>query len=73
MKLSCVHCGNEFSIRAEQLGTRGRCPHCRAMITLPKADDTDAMPNEEEEKRLSRGWKIRFRGWALLSYTFWSF
>jgi Mg-chelatase subunit ChlD/DNA-directed RNA polymerase subunit RPC12/RpoP len=38
MQLACVHCGNEFSISAEQLGTRGRCPHCRAQITLPKAD-----------------------------------
>lgn len=38
MKLSCVHCGNEFTITADQLGGRGRCPHCRAAITLPRAD-----------------------------------
>lgn len=39
MKLSCIHCGNDFTITADQLGGRGRCPHCRATISLPRADD----------------------------------
>ena len=46
MKLSCVHCGNEFTITADQLGGRGRCPHCRAAITLPRADQF--APAEDE-------------------------
>ena len=39
MKLACIHCGKAFVIRAEQLGTRGACPHCHGEIHLPKADD----------------------------------
>ncbi|HRE99560.1 MAG TPA: VWA domain-containing protein [Pirellulaceae bacterium] len=46
MKLRCVHCGNDFSITAEQLGGRGRCPHCRASIVLPRADEMG--PSEPE-------------------------
>lgn len=49
MRLSCVHCGKDFTITAEQLGTRGRCPHCRAAITLPKADDGQATEQAELE------------------------
>ncbi len=37
MKLSCTHCGELFTITAEQLGTRGKCPHCKGTIILPKA------------------------------------
>ena len=39
MQLSCIHCGQEFSITADQLGGRGRCPHCHGEIELPKASD----------------------------------
>jgi hypothetical protein len=41
MQLSCIHCGQEFSITAEQLGGRGRCPHCNGEIELPKATEED--------------------------------
>ncbi|MGI9515908.1 MAG: vWA domain-containing protein [Pirellulaceae bacterium] len=37
MNLSCTHCGKTFTITAEQLGTRGKCPHCKATIILPRA------------------------------------
>ena len=37
MNISCIHCGKAFSITAEQLGKRGKCPHCRAQITLPRS------------------------------------
>ena len=37
MKLTCIHCGDAFSITAEQLGTRGKCPHCKATIILPRS------------------------------------
>ena len=37
MKILCIHCGGQFSIKAEQLGGKGSCPHCQAEITLPKA------------------------------------
>jgi hypothetical protein len=37
MKIVCIHCGGEFSIRAEDLGGKGICPHCRGSIVLPKA------------------------------------
>lgn len=39
MKILCIHCGGEFSIKAEQLGAKGSCPHCKAEITLPKAHE----------------------------------
>jgi Mg-chelatase subunit ChlD len=38
LNILCVHCGKQFSITAEQLGTRGKCPHCGATIRLPKAE-----------------------------------
>lgn len=37
MELPCIHCGQKFSVRDDQLGGRGRCPHCRQEIVLPKA------------------------------------
>ena len=39
MKILCIQCGGEFSIKAEQLGGKGSCPHCAAEITLPKAHE----------------------------------
>jgi len=39
MKILCIHCGGEFSIKAEQLGGKGSCPHCKAEVTLPKAHE----------------------------------
>ena len=39
MQLSCIHCGNAFTITKQQLGGRGNCPHCGGAIRLPKADD----------------------------------
>lgn len=50
MKLSCIHCGNEFTITADQLGGRGRCPHCRAEITLPKADTGESSASQPLER-----------------------
>ncbi len=47
MRLACVHCGKDFSITAEQLGGTGRCPHCRAQISLPKAGTMQEEPEEE--------------------------
>ena len=38
MKLICIHCGGEFTILAEHLGGKGRCPHCKSEINLPKAE-----------------------------------
>jgi hypothetical protein len=36
MKIVCVHCGGEFSIKADDLGGTGTCPHCKGQIALPK-------------------------------------
>jgi DNA-directed RNA polymerase subunit RPC12/RpoP len=38
MKIACIHCGNEFSISADDLGGKGRCPHCKGEISLPKPE-----------------------------------
>src|SRR5687768_12141868 len=45
MKIICIHCGREFTIRAEDLGGTGYCPHCRGAIALPKA----SQPAQHEE------------------------
>jgi DNA-directed RNA polymerase subunit RPC12/RpoP/uncharacterized protein YegL len=37
MNIYCIHCGEAFSITKEQLGKRGKCPHCRATVILPKS------------------------------------
>jgi hypothetical protein len=37
MKISCVHCGGEFTIHAGDLGGQGYCPHCKRSVALPKA------------------------------------
>lgn len=37
MQLTCIHCGKPFRITSEQLGGRGKCPHCFAEIRLPEA------------------------------------
>ena len=39
MKLICIHCGGEFTIHSEHLGGKGRCPHCKSEISLPKPAD----------------------------------
>jgi hypothetical protein len=36
MKIVCVHCGGEFSIKADDLGGSGRCPHCKGEVALPR-------------------------------------
>ncbi len=38
MNIYCIHCGESFSISKEQLGKRGKCPHCRATVVLPKSN-----------------------------------
>ena len=42
VKIVCIHCGGEFSIRAQDLGGKGLCPHCKGEITLPKAEQPQA-------------------------------
>jgi Mg-chelatase subunit ChlD len=37
MQLHCSQCRKPFTVTAENLGQRGRCPHCDAEITLPPA------------------------------------
>ena len=49
MNVFCVHCEENFSITADQLGTRGKCPHCRATIRLPRADSVGG-PDYQELK-----------------------
>ncbi|MHB8867097.1 MAG: VWA domain-containing protein [Pirellulaceae bacterium] len=48
MRMSCIHCGKAFSITADQLGGKGRCPHCRGEIRLPKASEESEQPAEEK-------------------------
>ena len=38
MNITCIHCNEPFSVTAEQLGLRCKCPHCKATVILPKTD-----------------------------------
>jgi len=49
MKILCIQCGGEFSIKAEQLGGKGSCPHCHAEVPLPKAHEEG--PVQAEPRR----------------------
>jgi DNA-directed RNA polymerase subunit RPC12/RpoP len=40
MNLICIKCGKAFTVEVEQLGTRGKCPHCRATVMIPKLHQT---------------------------------
>ena len=48
MKIVCIHCGSEFSIKADDLGGSGRCPHCKGEVALPKPA---GQPAEEQHSR----------------------
>lgn len=37
MNIYCIHCGESFSITADQLGKRAKCPHCKGTVMLPKS------------------------------------
>ncbi len=39
MELACIHCGWQFTITPDQLGTESKCPRCGETIALPQADD----------------------------------
>jgi predicted Zn finger-like uncharacterized protein len=65
MQLSCVHCGNAFTISADQLGGRGRCPHCHGVIVLPEADDGPA-PAEDQPRHATHWWENAVSGLASL-------
>ncbi|MEO1973921.1 MAG: vWA domain-containing protein [Pirellulaceae bacterium] len=41
LQLHCIHCRETFTITSEQLGGRGRCPHCHGEITLPDPENLD--------------------------------
>lgn len=53
MNIYCIHCGGLFSITKEQLGKRGKCPHCRATLVLPKSN-LQYGHKERQLKQLSR-------------------
>lgn len=65
MQLACVHCGSAFTISPDQLGTRGRCPHCHGVIALPEADDTSA-PDDAQPHVRTHWWEHSISGLASL-------
>ena len=46
MNITCIHCDQDFSISADQLGTRGKCPHCKATVIMPKSEKQGARVTE---------------------------
>ena len=63
MQIACVHCGKSFTIAPEQFGTRGRCPHCRGEIRLPKATDPAVAQEAEQPEEPATGGRIPFPQW----------
>ncbi len=47
MQLTCVHCGQPFTISLDQLGGTGQCPHCQGEIKLPRASTQTAEADTE--------------------------
>ncbi|MEO8493688.1 MAG: VWA domain-containing protein [Planctomycetota bacterium] len=68
MQLSCVHCGKQFTISVDQLGGKGRCPHCRGEIRLPKAEDPNEQPDEVLPAPHGQWWENSVSG--LMSLVF---
>lgn len=69
MNLICIHCGGEFTILADHLGGKGRCPHCKGEISLPKAADPKA---PADIRRTPVGWldnSISFLGSLVIHMT----
>lgn len=48
MKLSCIHCGTDFTITSEQLGGKGRCPNCSEVLEFPRGN-ADEQTDEKEK------------------------
>ena len=51
MKLSCIHCGTDFTITSEQLGGKGRCPNCSEVLEFPRGNAEEQ--TDEKEKPVS--------------------
>jgi DNA-directed RNA polymerase subunit RPC12/RpoP len=56
LNILCVRCGKSFSITAEQLGTRGKCPHCQHTILLPRSERAYRFAHE---RRRPPNWGLR--------------
>lgn len=56
MQLSCIHCGFQFSITAQQLGGRGHCPRCRGEIELPSLSDQGPVEDRPTWFALMTNW-----------------
>ena len=68
MQIACVHCGKSFTIAPEQFGTRGRCPHCRGEIRLPKATDPAVAQEAEQPEEPSHWWENSVSAMASLVF-----
>jgi len=60
MQLSCIHCGQLFTISQDQLGGSGHCPHCGGSIRLPRA--AEAEPEEPLPAEPSHWWENSISG-----------
>src|SRR5262245_53989263 len=56
MKIACVHCGRQLTIRAEHLGGNHTCPHCQGQIALPKEALAEDPKQPRAERQRSSGW-----------------
>ncbi|HAA70494.1 MAG TPA: hypothetical protein DCE55_15255 [Planctomycetaceae bacterium] len=66
MRLSCTQCARSFTITAEQLGREGFCPHCRATVRLPSAEDLEEGQEAVVEPR--QWWKYSVSSLASVAF-----
>jgi hypothetical protein len=76
VQINCLHCRKPFSITSEQLGGRGRCPHCQGEITLPDPEpvaDAEKHPFAWWENSVSTLVSLVFHAVLLLILALWTY
>lgn len=44
IRFKCPKCSKVISVKDENAGKKGRCPRCKEIVVVPKAEDSEAQP-----------------------------
>ena len=53
IEFKCPHCQTPLVAKDDQAGTRGKCPNCQKVITVPSAKPEDKETQQGEGERSS--------------------